>query len=90
MSVIKFPYDMPRPEEISCVLCERRIPLQEATIGPTNAEGEVSLLCGGHIWDGRKFIDELADYMAGERRKFFQTNDHGLMQFGMPHVRTLH
>lgn len=78
------------PEEVSCTLCGRKISLLEATLGPISAEGEVSLLCGGHLWDGRNFIDELADYMAGERRKFFQINDHSLTQFGMPHVRTLH
>lgn len=90
MSVIKFPYNKPMPEKVSCMLCRRKISLFEVTIGPINAEGEVSMLCNGHLWDGRKFIDELADYMAGERRRFFQVNDHNLIQFGASHVRTLH
>jgi hypothetical protein len=70
------------PRTVICVLCKREILLSEATIGPRNASGGVSLLCDGHLWDGRKFIDELADYIAGERRKFFDANDHNLMQFG--------
>jgi hypothetical protein len=79
------------PKEVACVLCKRRIALSEAAIGPMNAEGEVSLLCNGHLWDDLKFIDELADYVADERRKFFNANDHNLMQFGvLPHVRTLY
>ena len=91
MSVINFPYNKQMPEQVTCELCTRVIPISEATLGPINAEGEVSLLCGGHLWDGRKFIDELADFMAGERRKFFRVNDHNLIQFGaLPHVRTLH
>lgn len=91
MSVANFPYNKPMPKEIDCVLCGRIISPSEATIGPMNAEGEVSLLCNGHLWDDLKFIDELADYVADERRKFFRANDHNLMQFGVsPHVRPLH
>ncbi len=91
MGVIDFPYNKPMPEEITCVLCKRVIRPADATIGPLNAQGEVSLLCNGHLWDGLRFIDELADYIAGERRKFFYANDHNLMQLGvLPDVRTLY
>ncbi len=83
MGLVDFPYNKPIPEEITCVLCERRILPSNATIGPLNAEGEVSLLCNGHLWDDLKFIDELADYLAGERHKFFHANSHNLMQFGI-------
>jgi hypothetical protein len=91
MSVINFPYNKPMPKEVTCVLCKRSIPISEATIGPINAKGEMSLLCNGHLWDDLKLIDELADYIAEERRKFFQANGHNLTQFGViPHVRTLY
>lgn len=91
MSIVNFPYNKPAPEEITCVICRRRILPSDATIGPTNAKGEASLLCNGHLWDGLEFINELADYVADERRKFFKANDHNLMQFGIsPHVRTLY
>jgi hypothetical protein len=91
MGLVDFPYNKPIPEEIICVLCGRKILSADATIGPLNAEGEVSLLCNGHLWDDLKFIDELADYMAEERRKFFYAKDHNLMQFGaLPDVRTLY
>jgi len=83
MNVIDFPYNKPTPARIACVLCGRNIPISNATIGPLNAKGEVSLLCNGHLWDELKFIDMLADYMAEERRKFFVTNKHNLMQFGV-------
>jgi hypothetical protein len=83
MGVIDFPYNKPKPEYVNCVLCERTITMPDATIGPLNAEGEVSLLCNGHLWDDLKFIDEVADYLAEERRKFFYANSHNLMQFGM-------
>ncbi len=82
MGVIDFPYNKPKPKYVKCVLCERTIPTSDATIGPLNAAGEVSLLCNGHLWDDLKFIDEVADYLAEERRKFFYTNHHNLMQFG--------
>jgi hypothetical protein len=91
MSVTSFPYNKPIPKEIECVLCRRKILPSDATIGPLSASGELSLLCNGHLWDGRKLIDDLADYMAGERRRFFRDNDHNLMQFGAPpHARTLY
>lgn len=91
MGVINFPYNKPVPKDTACVLCKRRITLSEATIGPTNAKGEPSLLCNGHLWDDLKFIDELADYVAHQRREFLHTNGHNLMQFGVaPHVRTLY
>lgn len=91
MSVTNFPYNKLVPEEITCPLCGRRILPSDATIGPINAEGEPSLLCNGHLWDGLEFIDELADYIADERRKFFHTNDQNLTQFGVsPHARTLY
>lgn len=83
MNVIDFPYNKPRPARVTCVLCGRIIPISNATIGPLNAKGEVSLLCNGHLWDDLKFIDMLADYMAEERRKFFSTHKHNLMQFGV-------
>ena len=70
------------PERVSCILCERSIELSDATLGPVNAEGEISLLCNGHLWDDLKFINGLADYIADERRKFLQLNGHTLMQFG--------
>ena len=82
MSVTNFPYNKPLPKEITCVLCKRKIPPSQATIGPVNAKGEVSLLCNGHLWDDFKFIDGLADYMASERRRFFYANSHNLTQFG--------
>lgn len=91
MGVVDFPYNKPLPEEITCALCKRMILPADATIGPLNSEGEVSLLCNGHLWDDLKFIDELADYLADERRKFFYANHQNLIQFGaLPDVRTLY
>ena len=91
MGVLSFPYNKPISKEISCALCERRILLADATIGPLNAEGGVSLLCNGHLWDDFKLIDELADYIAEQRQTFFKANHHNLMQFGAsPHVRPLY
>ncbi len=83
MSVIKFPYNKPKPERIICALCGRPITLADATIGPLNAKGEVTLLCNGHLWDGLKLINDLADYLAEERLKFFSTNNYSLRQFGI-------
>lgn len=83
MGVIDFPYNKPIPKQIECVLCGRCVSLADATIGPLNAAGEISLLCNGHLWDDLKFIDELADYLAEQRRKFFYANAHNLVQFGV-------
>lgn len=82
MGVTNFPYKKPLPKEITCAMCKRKIPPSQATIGPINAEGRVSLLCNGHLWDDLNFIDEFADYMANERRRFFYANGHNLTQFG--------
>lgn len=91
MSVVSYPFNEPKPEEIMCVLCKRNITLESATIGPMNAKGGVSLFCNGHLWDGLKFIDQHADYLANERQNFFRTNGHSLTQFGAStHVRSLY
>jgi hypothetical protein len=91
MSIIHFPYNQPLPKEVPCVFCKRIISMSELTIGPLNAQGKVSLLCNGHLWDGLKFIDELADYVADERRKLLYANGDNLMQFGgTPDVHTLY
>lgn len=70
MSILKAPSNIIFPENALCVLCERSLSLADATLGPINAEGRASLLCGGHLWDGLRFIDMLADYMAVERQKY--------------------
>lgn len=91
MGIVNFPYNKPMPEKVSCALCGRDIPMSDATLGSINADGKVSLFCNGHLWDGLKFIDELADYMANERRRFFRANNQNLMQFGVsPNVRSIH
>jgi len=83
MSVINFPYNKLKPDYVVCALCGQTIPLSDATIGPLNATGEVSLLCNGHLWDGPKFINDLADYLAKERDKFLVGNGYSLKQFGV-------
>lgn len=70
------------PAQIVCSLCGRQTHLQDATIGPVNAEGCVTLICNGHLWDGRNFINQLADYMAKERAEFLRNNGHNMMRFG--------
>ncbi len=79
MSIISFPYNTPLPEKITCVICKRDIFIEDATVGPVNALGTASLLCDGHLWDDLKFVDELADYTASERQKFFDSNEYNLM-----------
>lgn len=83
MSITSFPYDEPLPEVVTCAFCKREIPLERATIGPINAKGAVSLLCNSHLWDDLKFIDEHADYIASQRRKFFGSDNHNLRRFGV-------
>ena len=82
MSIIKLPNNESLPAEIMCVLCSRRISPADATIGPTDASGEPSMICNGHLWDDLKFIDMLADYLAGERNKFVRINNHASKRFG--------
>jgi hypothetical protein len=82
MGIIKFPQNEPLSEEITCVLCERKISPLDATLGPLGADGKPSMLCNGHLWDDLKFIDMLADYLAEERRKFTHANSYVLKQFG--------
>lgn len=82
MGIIKFPQNESLPEEITCVLCGRRISPTDATLGPIGADGKPSMLCNGHLWDDLKLIDALADYLAGERHKFTHANSHVLRQFG--------
>jgi hypothetical protein len=82
MSILKFPNNTAMPDKTSCALCARRISLEEATIGPISADGGVTLMCSGHLWDGLNFIDRLADYMAEEREKYFRANGNNVMRFG--------
>lgn len=82
MGIIKFPQNEALPAEITCVLCSRKILPSDATIGPIDANGEPSMLCNGHLWDDLRFIDMLADYLAGERHKFTHANSYVLKQFG--------
>jgi hypothetical protein len=90
MSIISFPHNKPLPKKIICALCKRQIPMADATIGPTCATGVVSLFCNGHLWEDRKFIDELADYTASKRQELTNANGHNLMQHEVRHVRTLY
>jgi hypothetical protein len=90
MSIVSFPYDEPLPVKIVCALCRREIRIEYATIGPINARGVVSLLCNGHLWEDRKFVDELADYTASERQKLSDLNGHNLTRYEAEHVRTLY
>lgn len=82
MSILKLASDDTVPAEVICALCERCIPSDCATLGPINAEGGITILCAGHLWDGLKFIDQLADYMAEEREKYFLSNGNKVMRFG--------
>lgn len=82
MSILKHPYKNSDAVEIECALCGRLITSDCATFGPVNAEGIITILCAGHLWDGLKFIDQLADYMAEERKKYFRNNGNDIMRFG--------
>lgn len=82
MSILKLPSDDTVPAEVICALCDRRITPDCATLGPINAEGNITILCAGHLWDGLNFIDRLADYMAEEREKYFRNNGNNVMRFG--------
>lgn len=90
MSIVSFPYNKLLPEKVICDLCKRDVPIEDATIGPINARGAISLLCNGHLWEDRKFVDELADYTAGEQQKLFGSNGHNLTRHEVKHVRTLY
>ena len=90
MSIVSFPYNKPLPEKIICAMCGRNIGMENATIGPLNAKGAVSLFCNGHLWEDRNFVDKLADYNARERQKFFDANGHNLVQHEVRNVRTLY
>ena len=82
MSILQFPFSADLAAEMSCIICGRALSLDEATLGPKNAEGEVTILCNGHLWDGASFINGLADYAAIERRKYFHTHGNDEMLFG--------
>jgi hypothetical protein len=82
MSILKFPNDDTIPAEVVCVLCGKCITTDWATFGPINAEGSVTILCAGHLWDGLSFIDKMADYMAQERAWYFRNNGNNAMRFG--------
>lgn len=90
MSIVSFPYNKPLPEKITCAMCGRSIRIEDATIGPLNARGAISLFCNGHLWEDRRFVDELANYNACERQQFFDANGHNLMQREVRNVRTLY
>lgn len=82
MGILKLSSNSAVPAEVICGLCTRCIPPDCATLGPINAEGSVTILCAGHLWGGLSFIDQLADYAAKERAKFFRNNGDNLRRFG--------
>lgn len=51
-----------------CIVCHEKIAKGEMTVGPYNADGELSFLCGRHL-RGSQFIGLLADYMVAERQR---------------------
>lgn len=82
MSILKLPTDSAVPTEVICGLCTRHISPDCATFGPINAEGNITILCAGHLWGGLSFIDQLADYAAKEREKFLRNNGDNMRHFG--------
>lgn len=82
MSILQFPQNTARPDTITCVLCGRTIGAEQATVGPVDAGGVATLLCGGHLWDGLSFINRLADYTAAERDRYFRNNIDDIIRFG--------
>lgn len=89
MGIVSFPYNKPMPEKVTCVLCGRSIHIDDATMGPLSARSSSSLMCNGHLWEDRKFVDELADFEASERRRSLGVNGHNLIPDEVRHVRTV-
>lgn len=79
MSILQLPTDKPQPNNTSCCLCGRLISKDIATLGPCDAEGNVTFICVGHSKDGLRFIVMLADYTADERQKFMKRHGNNLM-----------
>jgi hypothetical protein len=73
MSILQFPQGVEFPATFVCPLCSRQISPADATIGPINGKEQATILCNGHLWDGRQLINMLADYLAEERNKLVVT-----------------
>jgi hypothetical protein len=57
-----------------CVVCGMEI-LEEATVGPYNAEGELTFICNRHLRNSHQFIGQLADFITEERQRVLQHSD---------------
>ena len=61
-----------RLEPLTCTLCAGVIIDGNATIGPFNAEGELTFICMRHRQNFRQFINLFADFRTVERQKLSQ------------------
>lgn len=57
---------------LECTICEKPLISGQASAGPYNAYGELTLICTGHRQNFRQFLNLFADFRAVERQKFLQ------------------
>lgn len=64
---------MSRPPLFSvteCTICNQSIDAEDASVGPYNADGELTFICRSHRQNYRQVINVLADFITSERQRF--------------------
>lgn len=49
MPITKFPPEIKKPTHLTCYLCQARIPLSQATLGPVTQDGQQLYSCAAHL-----------------------------------------
>ncbi len=53
-----------------CTVCNQPIDAEDASVGPYNADGELTFICRSHRQNYRQVINVLADFITSERQRF--------------------
>ncbi len=70
MAIISWPDLELRQQNVSCAICQQITPLQSATAGPYDANGEQAFACNQHFWSSTRLILGWTDFtiLQQERR----------------------
>lgn len=80
MAITKFKEDQKLPEEITCTICGKIVPPNEAVAGLLDADMQQQFACNGHFWSPHQFITGWADFLALERTK--RTHNQFTLEYG--------
>jgi hypothetical protein len=72
MAITKLPSGFKLDNPLTCAICHVDLTLDKATAGFYDADNHQALACVSHFSEVEKLILGWADFLAQERRKYFQ------------------